>query len=464
MSEQNITGKGKPFFDRADQVAETGNWDYAIEMYLQGIAREPEELQRGHHKLREAALQRKAAGGKGAGFLDKMKRKPDKDPVESLVNAEWLMSREPGSPAHLKHVVTAAQAGGWVEVVQWAGGVLYDVNRMSKKPSKEIYTFLTQIYDDTELYTEGVRACQAAIQLDPNNSDLTNALRDLSAKETIQKGKYDQEGDFTKAVKDLKGQMETVKKDQVSQDQAFLVEQAAKARVAYEAEPTVAGKINALVDALTRMDSESFENEAIDVLAKAHADSGAYRFKMRIGDIKMRQMTRRYHKLFKAGQKDRATEVAKQQLAFEMQEYSERAANYPTDLGIKYELGRRQFVAGQYDDAIATLQQARRDPQHRIGAMNILGLAFFKKDWHTEAAETFEQALADDISERRRTELTYNLGLTYQAIGDAEKALAQYSNVAQLDYNYKDVRTRIEQLRADRDAQPPDDEPGAPPE
>ncbi len=40
------TGKGgKAFFDRADQVAETGNWDFAIELYIEGIQREPGNIQ-----------------------------------------------------------------------------------------------------------------------------------------------------------------------------------------------------------------------------------------------------------------------------------------------------------------------------------------------------------------------------------------------------------------------------------
>ena len=48
------------FFERAEQVAETGNWDFAIEMYLQGILREPGNIERGHHPLRNVSLVRKA--------------------------------------------------------------------------------------------------------------------------------------------------------------------------------------------------------------------------------------------------------------------------------------------------------------------------------------------------------------------------------------------------------------------
>jgi len=448
------TGKGKPFFDRADQVAETGNWDYAIEMYLQGIAREPEAMERGHHKLREVALMRKAAGGKPAGMLERRKHRANKDPITNLVNAEWNMSRDPDNAAAWKLIVSAAQYGKWIEVLDWAGGVLFGVNRMGDK-RKDVYLFLTDVYDQAELYSDAVRACQMAMQADPKDTALSDRMRDLSAKETIQKGQYDQEGDFTRSVKDLDGQMELARGDQVGQDAGFLVRQIDRAREAYQAEPTVTGKINAFVDALTRTDDESYEFEAIDVLTKAHGETGSYRFKVRIGDIKIRQMNRRFNKLRKAGDLDAAKAVARELLEFELAEYAERATNYPTDLAIKYELGRRQFVAGKYDDAIATLQQARRDPKRRISAMGVLGQAFFKKGWHTEAAETFAQALEGDLTEGRRKELMYNLGLVLETQGKAAEAMEQYSDVAQIDFNYKDVRERIAKLRAHTDR--PDD-------
>lgn len=450
MAEEN--GKGKPFFDRADQVAETGNWDFAVEMLLLGIAKEPQNLQRGHHRLREVAMQRKMSGGKGPGFMDKMKRKPSKDPLESLINAEWLMSRDPADPGSWKQMMLAAQEGGWKDVAGWAGGVLYDISRMSPKPSKEIYIFLRDVYTQMEMYGDAVRACQAAASLAPNDPQFHDSLRDLSARQTIQDGKYDQGGSFTDSVKDLKGQIETARKDGVSQNQQFLLDQVAKTKAVYESDPTVPGKIAAYTDALIRLDDEGYENEAADVLAKAFKDLGTYRYKMRIGDIKIKQLKRRREKLRAAGDKEGTTRAAKEQLAYELTEYAERAANYPTDLGIKYELGLRQFQAAQYDEAIATLQQARRDPKHRLTASHALGMAFFKKGWYTEAAETFQTALQGDVPEKRRIELMYDLGLCHEAVGNAVEAIARYSDVAQIDFNYRDVRARIEKLRAKAEA------------
>ena len=54
-------GKGKPFFDRGKTVAATGNFDYAIEMYIQGLYREPFNVDE-HQALREVAMRGKWRG------------------------------------------------------------------------------------------------------------------------------------------------------------------------------------------------------------------------------------------------------------------------------------------------------------------------------------------------------------------------------------------------------------------
>jgi len=47
----------------------------------------------------------------------------------------------------------------------------------------------------------------------------------------------------------------------------------------------------------------------------------------------------------------------KERLNFEIEEWKERAEHMPTDLTVKYELGRRLWDAKQYDDAIVALQK-----------------------------------------------------------------------------------------------------------
>jgi len=440
-------GKGKAFFDRADQVAETGNWDFAIEMYIEGIKREPENIERGHQPLREVALRRKAAGGKGPGMMESLKRRVGKDALANLTNAEYLLAKDPGSVAHMEQALKAAKAMKAPELIQWIGNILLESQRQAEKPNKRILVQLTQAYNDIEKYASAIQACELAIQSNPDDATLHEALRELGAKYTIQQGQYDQEGDFTRSVKDLEKQKELIQKDALAQSHEYLIQQIDHTRKEYEESPTVPGKINAFVDALLKVEDETYENEAIDVLNKGYRDTKAYQLKMRVGDIKIRQMTRRYRKLVDAGDKAAAAKHRQEQLQFELQEFTERAENYPTDLSIKYEMGRRLLIAGKLDEAIASLQQAQRDPRRHITAMGYLGQAFARKGWHQEAAETFARALEQEMSDERAKDIRYHLGDALESLGKLKEAQEQFSQVAQMDYNYKNVRQRVEKIR-----------------
>jgi len=444
-------GKGKAFFDRADQVAETGNWDFAIEMYLEGISREPDNMERGHKLLRKVSINRKAQGGKAAGMIDQIKRRPGKDPVQNLVNAEYLLSKNPGSVPYMRQVLHTAKKCKLIKVVHWISLILLESQRQTKKPSKRILVELVEAFETAKDFSMSVQACDMAMQVDPNDGELRERLRRLSALYAIDKGKFEEEGDFTKGVDDMGKQQELQKKDSLIKDEEYLLDQIRSTRQEYIENPHVAGKVNNVVDALLKMENESYENEAIDILTKTHKDSGAYQFKLRIGDIRIRQMARRFRQLQDDGDTDAATEQAKRQLAFELDEYQERCANYPTDLGLKYELGRRQFLAGKYDDAISSLQTAQRDPRRALRARSLIGQAFVKKGWFREAAETFEKALLAESTEEFTKELRYFLGDVREQMGELEKALEQFSSVAQLDYTYRDVRERVESIRKNLD-------------
>ena len=55
---QNHEGldKAKAFFERAEEVAVTGNFDYAIDMFLEGLRQAPDAVEHGHSPLRQMAL------------------------------------------------------------------------------------------------------------------------------------------------------------------------------------------------------------------------------------------------------------------------------------------------------------------------------------------------------------------------------------------------------------------------
>ena len=55
--------KANTFFARGHTLGGTGQYEYAIEMYIQGLTIDPEAVS-AHQALREISMRRKASGGK----------------------------------------------------------------------------------------------------------------------------------------------------------------------------------------------------------------------------------------------------------------------------------------------------------------------------------------------------------------------------------------------------------------
>ena len=380
-------------------------------------------------------------------MMEQFKRRPGKDALTNLINSEHLLGKDPGNLSHMESVLKNARALDLPDVVRWMANILLEWQAKAAKPNKRLLLLLTDSYIYLEEYRLAIQACEMAQKLSPEDNDISDMLSDLSAKYTIKKGKYDQEGDFTKGIKDRARQEELIEKDSLFHTSSFLHQQAEKARADYLATPTAIGKINAFVDALMKLNTEEAENEAIEVLSRAHRDTGAYQFKSRIGDIRISQMNRQYYKLQKEGDEAATAEMAKRILDFELEEYTERVVNYPTDLNLKFELGRRLFLAGRYDEAIGNFQQAQHEPRRQLQAMHYLGQSFAKKGWLPEAAETLERALHTEMTENTMMAIRYTLGDVLEQMGKLQEAQEQFSKVAQVDFNFRDVRNRVDNIR-----------------
>jgi tetratricopeptide (TPR) repeat protein len=198
-----------------------------------------------------------------------------------------------------------------------------------------------------------------------------------------------------------------------------------------------------LAQALSELQSDEAENEAIELLEDAYERKGDFSFKQRAGQIKIKQLKRKLRKA-------RTAELSAELASFELEHYCLCAENYPTDLQVKYEYGVRLVESKRYDDAIPLFQEAQRDPRRKISAMDKIGLCFFMKGWYADAIDVFNRAIDsyeikdDNVAK----ELQYNLGRAYEEQNEDEKALEIYRKIAQLDFAYKDVSQRVDKLRS----------------
>jgi tetratricopeptide (TPR) repeat protein len=78
----------------------------------------------------------------------------------------------------------------------------------------------------------------------------------------------------------------------------------------------------------------------------------------------------------------------------------------------------------------------------------------------TDAIHQFKQGLHANASERERLSLYYEIGITYEAMGDLGEALYYYEAVLKRDSHFADTPQRAEAIRqrGTRPSQPADDE------
>lgn len=461
--------KARPWFERARTVADTRNFDYAIQCFIQGLQHSPDSMSE-HEALREVSLKRKVAGGKAPGWRDKSPVK-GKSHVEKMLEAEFQFAMDPTAAAQALKMMeeavaaTEAEEADLTEVAFWIGGLVIEANRSSKKPSKSTYLRARDLFAGIQAYDKAVEACALAVHMDSENASLIRELRDLQAEATIHQSKLDEEGDFKKSIKDADKQNALAEDDSIAVSGDRLHQQIARLRKEYEDSPEDTVRLGKLIRALLQTEETQFENEAIKLLESTWESTGQYRFKMQIGDIKMKQFNRALRQLRKKLQDNPSNSELKEQLRsgavkqvkFELKEFQERVKNYPTDMGLRFQLGRRHLSLHNYDDAIAAFQEAQSDPKHRGAALRFLGEAFAAKGWFDEAIDTFRRGIEshERNDDKLALELRYDLmdaldqkSRKDESIEVAREASEIASEIAQRDINFKDIRKRIDGLRS----------------
>jgi len=454
--EQALT-KAWVFFTRAQKAAETNNFDYAIEMYLEGLRYAPDAVQDGHIRLHEVALLRQRRSGKKPSMMERVKHLRGKTPLEQMLNAEYLFARDPGHLSYGEAMLKAALAGGYEDTAKWVADLIFQANNAARKPSAHTYILLKNSYSALGLFERAIAACRCAARLRPDDGALADELRNLSAELTVARGHYDQGGDFRKSIKDRERQEKLQAQASLIKTEDYRLSAVEEARKEFEQDPNLPENIFGLAEVLSDLENDEGENEAIELLENSYRTKNDFSYKQRAGRIRVKQIKRKIREAKKvlqakpddAAAKVRLSELSDQLNNTELEHYRVCVENYPTDLQAKYEYAVRLLRSKQYDKAIPLFQEAKKDPRCRITAMDKIGLCFFHKGWFADAIDVLTQAvesyeLKDDAVAK---ELRYNLARSYEEQGEGENALELYRKIAQLDFGYKDVSQRVDKLR-----------------
>ncbi|HWU87696.1 MAG TPA: tetratricopeptide repeat protein, partial [Kofleriaceae bacterium] len=127
------------------------------------------------------------------------------------------------------------------------------------------------------------------------------------------------------------------------------------------------------------------------------------------------------------------------------------------DAETHYDLGLAYKEMGLHDEAIKAFEKVLRSPQREVQCRLMIGMCKRDMGNPSEAIHQFKQGLHAEPSERERQSLYYEIGVTYESIGDFSEALYYFEMVTKRDPGFADAGARANALRA-RGMNPSDDD------
>jgi tetratricopeptide (TPR) repeat protein len=464
MPEKTVTDMPldlRRMFTKGNEALQRDNFDYAVDLFSQVLEKEP-----GFFECRKAlrTAQSKKSGGGSTGFFRKMmsnagsspqiakaKMSLQKNPAEALAIAEQILNGDPNNSFAHKIAAEAAQD---LEMPRTAALSLEVLSRNSPHDKALAIEFGVALADAGEI----ARAEKVLIEFArtmQNDPEVAQALKNLSARNTMDEGGYDALAGGTGSYRDIlkdKDQavsLEQEKRVQKTEDMAerLIGEYEAKLKT----EPNNLKTLRNLAELYTQKKQFDRAISYYERIKASEAGAGDAALDRAIAETKVRQFDYQIEQLnpFAADNAEQIAKIKADKLTFQVAECQERVEKFPTDLMIRFEMGQLYFQAGKIGEAIQELQKAQGNPHKRLAAMNLLAQCFAKRKMYDLAAKTLQNAIKEKVGfDDEKKDLIYNLGCVLESMDKKEEAIEQFKLIYETDIGYKDVAAKVDAFYA----------------
>jgi tetratricopeptide (TPR) repeat protein len=464
-------------FGRAKQVGATGNLDYTIELLIDCCKRDPANLGF-RQELRKIEKKKYNDNKKGKPYaflstwLTSIKLRIASMRKKYLLVLDLAEDVFQHNPWNIRASISqsyAFQQLGLIDLALWT----LDQVRPAAPEYHRINRPMARLFEQKGQYTQAIQLWKLVAKKCPKDLEASKKAMNLAASETILKGGYDEAaaGRGKSPIKKDKAETrvaaegetasETLAMERIAKDENMLLKRISE-------QPANPLSYLQLGQLYRRND---MPDKAREIFEKAIAAVGQnfeiglelsdlaidpFRKDLAITEEKLREEPDNAD--LKSKRDAQAKEINTRELAF----WRTKSDRYPTDTTPRFEMAVRLYHAGQPEAAINEFQKLRTDPKHKVRVLIYLGLCFIARNNWRLAQKNLEDGLAQMTmaEEHFRKDVMYHLAVGYSQNGELQKAIDLGSDLANIDYNYRDIGPRIEQWQAKKDK--PKDAPPPP--
>ncbi|MCU0787848.1 MAG: tetratricopeptide repeat protein [Verrucomicrobia bacterium] len=437
------------------EAATRDNFDYAITLFSQVLHKEPAcfEVRKA---LRNVQLNK--AGGRTTFFkkmftgattsplLAKAQMAVRNNPAEALYLAEQMLDADPYN-AHAHRLIVEASES--LELPQTRLMSLELLARNSPKDKAIVIQFGNALADSGQTTRAESLLSDLSRQF-PTDAEISQALKNLSARRTLNEGGYenlaDGKGSYRDILKDAEEALELEQEKRVARPEDVSARLISEYEQRLKTEPDNLKVQRSLAELYTQ---KNRFDEALELyerlrLTEQGTDPALIRA---ITDTKVRWLDHQVSQLDATApdHAEQAARMAAEKLEFQLTEARKRVEQLPTDLALRFELGTLLFQAGHVSEAIQEFQKAQGNPHKRIAAMSGLARCFAQRKMYDLAARTLQNALKEKPAmDEEKKDLIYLLGDVLDKTGKKDEAIEQFKLIYEVDIGYRDVAAKVD--------------------
>ncbi len=442
----------RDLYDKGLAAVRKNNFDYAVALFGQALKLEP-----AFWECRQAlrATQHKRSGNRSTGLfkrflgsastLTKGRLALRNDPAAAIQIAEEALNDDPSNAEAHQLLADAAAA---LDLPQTAALSL-DIAFKNNPGDRRLAVRLSEALVVSGQRARAEKLLRDLLASDPTDPDLNERLKNLLAHRTLQEG-----------YKDLAGGTGSYRDALRDRDQAVTLEQESRTVKDVDVTDRLIREYEAR--AAAEPDNQKLLRDLADLHRRKGDAAGAIRWYeqlLRVGGVsdpaihkaihetRLEQFDREIAVVDPADPdaETRRAELRKAREDYLLDNARRQAEANPTDLQLRYDLGRQYFEAGRISEAIGELQRAQNNPHRRIGAMLLLARCFAHRGMNDLAARKLEEALKEkQVFDDEKKELHYQLGSVLERAGKPAEAIEQFKLIYEMDIGYRDVGAKVD--------------------